>query len=49
MRNRFRWQIILASKNLGLLRDYASALYDSLKRHDSGIRLLLDVDPYDFM
>ena len=49
LRNRFRWQIIIASKNLGLLRNYASALYDSLKKHDSGIKLTVDVDPYDFM
>lgn len=49
LRNRFRWQIIIASKNLGLLRNYASALYDSLKKHDSGIKLVVDVDPYDFM
>lgn len=49
LRNRFRWQIIIVSKNLGLLRNYASALYDSLKKHDSGIKLVVDVDPYDFM
>ena len=49
LRNRFRWQIIIASKNLGLLRSYASALFDSLKKHDSGIKLVVDVDPYDFM
>lgn len=49
LRNRFRWQIILASGNLGLLRNYASALYDSLKKHASGIKLVVDVDPYDFM
>lgn len=49
LRNRFRWQIIIVSKNLGLLRNYASALYDSLKKHDSGIKLVVDIDPYDFM
>ena len=49
LRNRFRWQIIIVSKNLGLLRNYASALYDSLKKHASGIKLVVDVDPYDFM
>ena len=49
LRNRFRWQIIIASGNLGLLRNYASALYDSLKKHASGIKLVVDVDPYDFM
>lgn len=49
LRNRFRWQIIIVSGNLGLLRNYASALYDSLKRHASGIKLTVDVDPYDFM
>ena len=49
LRNRFRWQIIIASKNLGLLRNYVSALYDALKKHDSGIKLTVDVDPYDFM
>ena len=49
LRNRFRWQMIIASKNLGLLRNYASALYDSLKKRDSGIKLVVDVDPYDFM
>ena len=49
LRNRFRWQIIIASRNLGLLRNYASALYDSLKKRDSGIKLVMDVDPYDFM
>ncbi len=49
MRNRFRWQIVLASKNLGLLRNYSSVLYDSLKKLDSGTKLILDVDPYDFM
>ena len=49
LRNRFRWQIIVASGNLGLLRNYASALYDSLKKHASGIKLVVDVDPYDFM
>ena len=49
LRNRFRWQIIIASGNLGLLRSYASALYDSLKKHASGIKLVVDVDPYDFM
>ena len=49
LRNRFRWQIIIVSRNLGLLRNYASALYDSLKKHDSGIKLVVDVDPYDFM
>lgn len=49
LRNRFRWQIIIVSGNLGLLRNYASALYDSLKKHASGIKLVVDVDPYDFM
>lgn len=49
LRNRFRWQIIIVSENLGLLRNYASALYDSLKKHASGIKLVVDVDPYDFM
>ena len=49
LRNRFRWQIIIVSSNLGLLRNYASALYDSLKKHASGIKLVVDVDPYDFM
>ena len=49
LRNRFRWQIIVVSSNLGLLRNYASALYDSLKKHASGIKLVIDVDPYDFM
>ena len=49
LRNRFRWQIIIASGDLGLLRNYASALYDSLKKHASGIKLVVDVDPYDFM
>ena len=49
LKNRFRWQIIIASKNLGLLRNYATALHDSLKKHASGIKLLVDVDPYDFM
>ena len=49
LRNRFRWQIIIVSRNLGLLRNYASALYDSLKKHDSGIKLVVDIDPYDFM
>ena len=49
LRNRFRWQIIIVSKNRGLLRNYASALYDSLKKHASGIKLVVDVDPYDFM
>ena len=49
LRNRFRWQIIIVSRNLGLLRSYASALYDSLKKHASGIKLVVDVDPYDFM
>ncbi len=49
LRNRFRWQMILVSKNLGLLRNYASALHDSLKKHASGIKLVVDIDPYDFM
>lgn len=49
LRNRFRWHIIIVSENLGLLRNYASALYDSLKKHASGIKLVVDVDPYDFM
>ena len=49
LRNRFRWQVIFVSGNLGLLRSYASALYDSLKKHDSGIKLVIDIDPYDFM
>ncbi len=49
LRNRFRWQTIAVSQNLGMLRSYASALYDSLKKHASGIKLTVDVDPYDFM
>ncbi len=49
LRNRFRWQVIIVSSDLGLLRNYASALYDSLKKHASGIKLVVDVDPYDFM
>lgn len=49
IKNRFRWQMVLSSENLGLLRNYASALGDSLKKRSDGVKIVLDVDPYSFM
>lgn len=49
IKNRFRWQMVLSSENLGLLRSYASALRDSLKKRSDGVKIILDVDPYSFM
>ena len=49
IKNRFRWQMVLASENIGLLRNYAAALRDSLKKRSEGIKIVVDVDPYNFM
>ena len=49
MKNRFRWHMALVSENTGLLRGCASVLRSSLKKHASGVKLSVDVDPYNFM
>lgn len=49
MKNRFRWHMAIVSEDLGLLRGCASSLRSSLKEHASGVRLSVDVDPYNFM
>ncbi len=49
MKNRFRWQMILASRNIAVLRKYSRVLYDSLKNDAEGINLTLDIDPHEFM
>ena len=48
IRSRFRWQMILRSKNVNLLHAFSRNLYEGLLSYKGNIRVSLDVDPMNF-
>ena len=48
IKNRFRWQMILKSKNMNLLHAFSKNLYERLLSDKGNIRVSLDVDPMNF-
>jgi primosomal protein N' (replication factor Y) len=48
IKNRFRFQMILKSKNISLLHGLSKGIYGEFAKQKSNIRIQLDIDPYNF-
>jgi len=48
IKNRFRFQMVLKSKNIGLLHGLSKGIYGEISKQKSNIRIQLDIDPYNF-
>lgn len=49
LRNKYRWQILLKSKNIDVLRRSAEAFIRLSERPPSGIKVAVDVDPINML
>ena len=48
IRNRYRFQMLLKSTNAGLLRSFTRKLIKLTSNITGGVRISVDVDPYNF-
>ncbi len=48
IKNRFRFQMVLKSKNISLLHGLSKGIYGEISKQKSNIRIQLDIDPYNF-
>jgi len=48
IKNRYRFQMMMKSKNVNLLHGFSKGLYGEFVKQKSNIRIQLDIDPYNF-
>ena len=48
IKNRYRWQMILKSKNMNLLHAFSRNLYERFVIFKGNIRVSVDIDPMNF-